>query len=172
MTDPAPLALPSRYVLDLRALAQHAHLDAAEQLPRLADELTHRLPPNVHRYELLARSQHTAALAVTVAAALEEACCAVPRIIAESVCGAYRATHYDTRRPAGDLVNRALLTAIGRVLDAVSAVQAEDDAEAEHEAEQERRIAEHERDLADRELGAHEARDWHPADECVADDTL
>lgn len=153
MTD--PFVLPSRYVLDLNALAQHAQLDAQEALPRVADEVTQRLAPNVHRYELLMRNQHVAALASRVAAGLEEAQTGPanpPVRIAEGIAEAYRAQHLHTSRPLGDLGNRALAGAIARVLDSVRATQAEDDEEARHEAENEQRIADHERDLAQRDL--------------------
>lgn len=148
MIEPAPFTLPSRYVLDLRSLAQHAQQDAQDALPRIADEVTHRLPPNVHRYELLARNQHVATLASYVAAVLEEAETGPtnpPLAVAENAVRSYRATHLHTSRPVGDVLNRALDGAIDRVLDSVRTTQAEDDERARYEAEQDEQVAEYER---------------------------
>lgn len=155
MTDPAPFVLPSRYVLDLNALAQHAQSDAQEALPRIADEVTNRQSPNVHRYELLMRNQHIAALASAVAAGLEEAQTGPtnpPAQVAHGIAAAYRMLHLHSSRPEADLGNRALAAAIARVLDSVRATQDEDEEQARHEAEVEQSIADHEADLAQRDL--------------------
>lgn len=150
-----PTVFPSRYVLDLRALASHAQQDAQQALPRIADEVTHRLPVNVHRLELLARNQHVAAFAEAVLAGWESVPTGPanpPLRVAEGVATGYRIQHHDPRRRDDDLANRALVLAVERVLVCVRATQAEDEDEARHEAETDRRIAEHERDLAARDL--------------------
>ena len=154
--EPAPFTLPSRYVLDLRALAQHAQQDAQEALPRIADEVTHRLPVNVHRLELLARNQHVAAFAESVLAGLES--CETgpanpPLRVAEGVASGYRIQHLDTRRTVDDLANRALLAAVERVLDSIRATQAEDEQQYDNDAETDRRVVEHEQYLADLDAG-------------------
>lgn len=153
LIEPAPFTLPSRYVLDLRALGTDARTDALASTTRLVEEVALRLAPNVHRYELLARQQHVALLAATVAAALEETETGPanpPLRVAEGVCAVYRMTHLDGRRVL-DLTNRALDGAIDRVLASVRAVQEEDEQQLDNDAETDRRVVEHERDLAARD---------------------
>jgi hypothetical protein len=152
MTDPTPAAIPSRYVLDLRALGRDAHADARQTVLRLSDEVNLRQAPNVHRYELLAQQQHTALLAAIVANELEETATGPAYTAldaATALCAGYRMTHANGLHERGTTF---LDRAIERVLDSVRTTQAQDEEEARHEAEQDRAIAEHESDLAQRDL--------------------
>jgi hypothetical protein len=103
----------------LRQLGSEAHLAALSSLGRLHDEVNLRLAPNAHRYELLARQQHTALLAATVAAELETTGRYDLVEVAQSVAAGYRSTHRVALRAPDDLLNRSLASAIGRVLDLV-----------------------------------------------------
>jgi hypothetical protein len=103
---------------NLRALGLTARDDAHEAIGRLAEEVALRLAPNVHRYELLARQQHIALLAATVAVNIEEDRSYDLLAVAEATVVGYRRTHTDRNRPE-DLTNRALASAAGRVLDLV-----------------------------------------------------
>jgi hypothetical protein len=123
----------------LRKLGTDAHDDAQQTLARFAEEVRLRLAPNAHRYELLARQQHVALLAPTVAAELETTGEYDLRAVAQGVIGGYRATHTGGR----DTLALGLLHATERVLDAIEEV-----AQYAADAVQQRAIEQHERDLA------------------------
>jgi hypothetical protein len=113
--------LVERVVTELRALGTAAYLDARESARRLAEEVELRLAPNLHRYELLAKQQHTALLAATTAAGIEEGVGYDLLAAAEGVTTGYRATHAHGLHERG---TRHLDDAIGRVLDTVREVLA------------------------------------------------
>jgi hypothetical protein len=121
-TEQAHADLVNALVDRLRDLGTDAHGDALLSAAALTSEVGLRQAPNVHRYELLARHQHTALLAAMVAAAVEETGSYEVPAVAESVVNGYRATHLDAVRPVGDLPNRALLGAIDRVVEVVREV--------------------------------------------------
>lgn len=140
--------LVAETVRHLRKIGTDAHRDAASTLARLGEEVNLRLAPNVHRYELLARQQHVALFAATTAAAIEETGSYDLGSVADGVATAYRATHTHAQaRALGDatFADRALSAAIEQVQLAVEEV-------AQHAADAatERKIAEHEADLAAR----------------------
>jgi hypothetical protein len=118
-TEQAHADLVNALADQLRALGRETHLDAISTAGSLSTEVGLRRAPNAHRYELLARHQHTALLAAMVAAAVEETGSYEVPAVAESVVNGYRATHLDAARPVGDLANRALLGAIDRVVQVV-----------------------------------------------------
>jgi hypothetical protein len=140
--------LVAETVRHLRQIGTDAQIDARETVARLAEEVNLRLAPNAHRYELLARQQHTALLAATTAAAIEETGSYDLGSVADGVGTAYRAQHTNARRVVvvADLADRALVSAIDRVRLAVEEV-------AQHAADAatDRAIAEHEADLAARD---------------------
>jgi hypothetical protein len=149
--------LVAETVTRLRALSLEAYDAGRETVNRLLGEVTLRLPPNVHRYELLARQQHTALLAASVAASIEGTAEYDLDKVARGVITGYRATHAGGR----DTFTAGLLHATERVLDTVAEV-----AHYAQQAETDREVEQHEADLA--------ARDWHPADQAAseADGTL
>lgn len=140
--------LVAETVRHLRAVGLASYLDARASVGRLLEEVDLRQAPNVHRYELLMRQQHVALLAATTAAAIEETGLYDLGSVADGVGTAYRTTHLDAVRPVGDLVNRALYAAIKQVRLAVEEV-------AQHaaDAETDRAIVEHERELVARDAG-------------------
>lgn len=144
--EPGPIL--SRYVVELRDLAAGARTDALASTTRLVEEVALRLPVNVHRYELLARHQHVAAFVESVLAGWNSSPTGPtnpPLRVAEGVATGYLVQH------SGGTLDASLRTAVDRVLGVIRTLQEEDDAEAAHEAETDRRIAEHERNLAERD---------------------
>lgn len=138
--------LVAETVARLRALSLDAYTAGAASAEHLAEEVRLRLAPNVHRYELLARQQHTALLAASVAASIEGTAEYDLDKIARGVVGGYGATHLDAGRTVGDLPNRALHDASMRVLDTVAEV-----AHYAQQAETDREVEQYEADLAERE---------------------
>jgi hypothetical protein len=141
-SEQAHAELVTETVRQLRALGTASYLDAEQTVARFAEEVRLRIAPNAHRYELLARQQHIALLAPTVAAAIEETGEYDLDKVARDVVGGYRTTHAGGR----DTLALGLLHATERVLDTV--------AEVAHHAQQaatDREVKQHERDLADRD---------------------
>ncbi len=116
-SEQAHASLVNDLAAALRTLGSEAHRDAFGSLMRLYDEVLGRSAPNVHRYELLARQQHTASLASAVAAELEATGRYDLLQVAEGVAVGYAMTHRTAL--GGDLPDRALAAATGRVLDLV-----------------------------------------------------
>jgi hypothetical protein len=112
--------LVERVTTELRALGTESYLDARESVRRLTEEVDYRLAPNLHRYELLARQQHVALLAATVAAVIEDGPEYDLAAAARGAIAGYRATHSST--VDGDLANRALGHADSRVFGVVQTV--------------------------------------------------
>jgi hypothetical protein len=142
-SEQAHADLVAETVRFLRKLGTDAYEDAQQTLARFAEEVRLRLAPNAHRYELLARQQHVALLAPTVAAELEATGSYDLRAVASAVAGGYALGH-----ATDGLLARALGHAVERVLDAVEEV-------AQHAADavQQQAIEQHERDLAARDAG-------------------
>jgi hypothetical protein len=139
-------ALAGRVASALRDLAADAYRDAGETSLRLTDEVVQRLAPNVHRYELLARQQHTALLAATAANAVEEFVGYDFLAGVQGVIEAYAATHMPARQHltvSEGLLDRALRAAVAAVLGAAQSVL-----DAEEQREQDARDA---ADLAETE---------------------
>lgn len=113
-------ALAGRVASALRDLSTEAYTDARLTTERLAGEVELRLAPNAHRYELLARQQHTALLAASTAAAVEEFVGYDLLTGAQGVAEAYALVH----RPASsdDLLGRAVGDAVAIVLGLVQSV--------------------------------------------------
>lgn len=161
-SEQAHADLVSETVRRLRTLSHGALADAQETVASLSGEVNLRQAPNAHRYELLARQQHTALLAAMVAAAIEETSEYDLARVANGVVESYTATHLtDRTRIVADLTDRALLAASGRVEDAVAEV-----ASFAQQAQTDREVEQHERDLADRD---RESYAGHPADVAVAE---
>jgi predicted HicB family RNase H-like nuclease len=114
-TEQAHADLVNTLVGRLRTLSHNTHADAQETVASLSGDVNLRLAPNVHRYELLARHQHTALLAAIVASAVEETAEYDLDQVARSAIGGYRATHAGGR----DILALGLLHATERVLDLV-----------------------------------------------------
>jgi hypothetical protein len=112
--------LVQRVATALRDLSLDAYDTGRETTNRLLDEVVHRLAPNAHRYELLARQQHVALLAATAAGSVEDAPGYDLLAAAQGAAEAYTATH----RPASpdDLLGRALGDAVAIVLGLVQSV--------------------------------------------------
>jgi hypothetical protein len=125
--------LVERVVTELRALGTAAYLDARSSITRLIEEVDLRLPVNAHRYELLARAQHTATLAIEVANGLG-------LVAGYDLAGAARqiGANYARRHSGepGDLFGRAAAGAVERVTHAVDEYLA-----AEEQREQDARDA-------------------------------
>jgi hypothetical protein len=120
-------ALVGRVTQALRELAFDAYDGGRAALDRLHEEIVHRQAPNAHRYELLARQQHTALLAAMTATGVEEFAGYDLLDAAQGVTEAYVTTH---RPPSpDDLLGRALSTAVARVVGTVQAVLDADEQE-------------------------------------------
>lgn len=118
-------ALAGRVVSALRTLSTETHDDARASVARLAEEVELRLPPNLHRYELLARQQHTALLAAIVASGIEEGIPGYDLVAAaRGAVIAYRVTHSAGLHERGA---RHLNEAADRVVAAVQTVLDEDE---------------------------------------------
>jgi hypothetical protein len=124
-------ALTGRLASTLRELSLDAHDTARASIGRLIEEVDLRLPPNVHRYELLARAQHTATLAANLADAVGLAAGYDLLAAARGTARAYVATHtvardgvIDARR---DLTERALGGAVARVIGVVDTFLGEEE---------------------------------------------
>jgi hypothetical protein len=129
-------ALTGRLASTLRELSLDQHDAARASIVRLIEEVDLRLPPNAHRYELLARAQHTATLAVRVADSLGLVAGYDLRLAAQQTAEAYTRTH----GPAdpSDLLGRAMRDACARVI-----------GEVESFLDEEEQREQTERDLAD-----------------------
>jgi hypothetical protein len=90
-------ALVGRITQALRELAFDAYDGGRAALDRLHEEIVHRQAPNAHRYELLARQQHTALLAAMTATAVEEFAGYDLLDAAQGVTEAYVTTHRPPR---------------------------------------------------------------------------
>jgi hypothetical protein len=129
-------ALAGRLASTLRELSLDQHDAARASIVRLIEEVDLRLPPNVHRYELLARAQHTATLAVRVADSLGLVAGYDLRLAAQQTAEAYTRTAR-TRRPGG-AARACLRDACARVI-----------GEVESFLDEEEQREQTERDLAD-----------------------
>jgi hypothetical protein len=117
-------ALTGRLASTLRELSLDAHDTARASIGRLIEEVDLRLPPNVHRYELLARAQHTATLAATIATSVDGFAGYDLLAGARAVAAGYRTTHTVERILTADgarfdLTERGLNGAIDRVIGVV-----------------------------------------------------
>lgn len=147
VSEQAHALVVTEVVRVLRALAVEAHTAAGATVTRLAEEVGLRQAPNVHRYELLARQQHTALLAASVASELESTGSYDLERVASGVADSHTATHLtDRTRIIADLPDRALLAASARVLDAVAEVL-----DAARQAETEYEVEQHEGDIVERD---------------------
>jgi hypothetical protein len=114
-------ALAGRLASTLRTQALAEHDDLLASIDRLRDEVNLRQAPNVHRYALLARKQHTARLAIEVAAGIDAFVGYDLRAGTQHVADAYVVTH------AGSNLDDALRHAVAQVILVVERFLAEEE---------------------------------------------
>jgi hypothetical protein len=125
-------ALTARLTSTLRELSLDAHDTARASIGRLIEEVDLRLPPNVHRYELLARAQHTANLAARLADEVGLAAGYDLLAAARGTARAYVETHtvaglLSAEATRADLTERALGGAVARVIGVVDTFLGEEE---------------------------------------------